>query len=96
MKTPQEITAKNYAQANADGLDDCAKMQHTDLNFWILGDIFMKGDKMSMAHSLECRVPFLDTQVFEVARKLPTNEKISSTQTKIALREAAKKVIPND
>ena len=32
----------------------------------------MKGDKMSMAHSLECRVPFLDTQVFEVARKLPT------------------------
>lgn len=96
MKTPQEITAKTYAIANADGLDDCAKMQHTDLNFWILGDIFMKGDKMSMAHSLECRVPFLDKEVFEVARKLPTVEKISSTQTKIALRDASKKVIPNE
>lgn len=96
MKMPTEITAKSYKQANKDSLDDCTKMQHTDLNFWILGDIFMKGDKMSMAHSLECRVPFLDTEVFETARKLPTNEKITNTQTKVALREAAKKVIPND
>ena len=51
---------------------------------------------MAMAHSLECRVPFLDTKVFEVARQLPTSEKISPAQTKIALRDAAKKTIPKD
>ena len=95
IKNPQEITQKIFDEAKKDKIDDCAKMQYTDLHFWILGDILMKGDKMSMAHSLECRVPFLDKEVFEIASMLPTSEKLSSTQTKIALREAAKEAIPS-
>ncbi|MFR5400236.1 MAG: asparagine synthase-related protein [Lachnospira sp.] len=46
-------------------------MQYIDINFWLIGDILLKADKMSMAHSLEVRVPFLDREVFDVARTYP-------------------------
>lgn len=92
IKNPTEFTQQTYSEVKH--LDDCTKMQYTDLHFWILGDILLKGDKMSMAHSLECRVPFLDKEVFEVARKLPLHEKIDEAQTKKALREASKETIP--
>ncbi|MDO5328564.1 MAG: asparagine synthase (glutamine-hydrolyzing) [Coriobacteriia bacterium] len=89
---PTEITKSTYEEVK--DLDDCTQMQYTDLHFWILGDILLKGDKMSMAHSLECRVPFLDKEVFNVAKKLKVEDKISPNQTKIALREASKDAIP--
>ena len=64
-------------------------MQYIDLNFWLIGDILLKADKMSMAHSLESRVPFLDREVFHVARKIPTRYKVTDQNTKLAFRQAA-------
>lgn len=90
--TPQDITAPRYAEV-AD-LDDVTKMQYIDMEFWLIGDILLKTDKMSMAHSLESRVPFLDLEVWKVARTLPTKVKVSTATTKLALRKAATKLLP--
>ncbi|MCH4239262.1 MAG: asparagine synthase (glutamine-hydrolyzing) [Oscillospiraceae bacterium] len=76
------------------GQDDVARMQFCDLNLWMVGDILLKADKMSMANSLELRVPFLDRKVFELARRIPTACKVNAAQTKIAMRGAAAKLVP--
>lgn len=76
-------------------LDDVTKMQYIDINFWLIGDILLKADKMSMANSLEVRVPFLDKEVWNVARKLPTNLKVNKENTKVAFRKAANKHLPD-
>ena len=75
--------------------DDVTKMQYIDMHFWLIGDILLKADKMSMAHSLEVRVPFLDKEVFEVARKIPTRFKVNEQNTKFAMRQAAHKYLPD-
>ncbi len=93
---PQEIVAFAYAEAAEAGLDETCRMQYVDLFFWLVGDILLKTDKMSMAHSLESRVPFLDREVFRVSATVPTRMKVSDAQTKIALREAAERAIPHD
>jgi len=90
---PQDLTAPSYAEVADE--DEVTRMQYIDLQFWLVEDILLKTDKMSMAHSLESRVPFLDKGVFEVAQTLPTNLKVDGSQTKIALREAAGRAIPN-
>lgn len=71
-------------------------MQYVDLAYWLVGDILLKTDKMSMAHSLESRVPFLDREVFALAATIPLSEKVSGHQTKIALRQAAERTIPRE
>ena len=75
--------------------DDVTKMQYIDMHFWLIGDILLKADKMSMAHSLEVRVPFLDKEVFEVARKIPTKFKVNDQNTKFAMRQAAHRYLPD-
>lgn len=75
-------------------LDAITQMQMIDLQTWLRGDILMKSDRLSMAHSLELRVPFLDSNVFNFAKSLTTDEKINQKQTKILLREAFKEVLP--
>ena len=75
--------------------DDVTKMQYIDINFWLIGDILLKADKMSMAHSLEVRVPFLDRNVFDVARTIPTKYKVNKQNTKYAMRMAAHKYLPD-
>ena len=92
--TPQQLTAPVYERV-AD-LDDTTRMQYVDLQFWLVGDILLKTDKMSMAHSLESRVPFLDREVFELASSIPTRLKVNGHQTKLALRQAAERAIPHD
>ena len=87
--TPQSLTAPFYRRVNH--LSDPEKMQYIDLNFWLVGDILLKADKMSMAHSLESRVPFLDRGVYELARTIPLGEKISDETTKVCFREAARR-----
>ena len=72
------------------------RMQHVDMQFWLVGDILLKTDKMAMAHSLESRVPFLDREVFRIASSIPVSQKVDEHQTKIALRHAAERVIPVD
>ena len=92
--SPQDLVAPTYAEAAAQNLDETTRMQYLDLHFWLVGDILLKTDKMSMAHSLESRVPFLDRGVFDLARTIPTPLKTNEHQTKIALRQAAERVIP--
>ncbi len=59
-----DVTAPIYAEAHAAGLDDVTMMQYIDMYTWLRGDILVKADRMSMAHSLEARVPYLDREVF--------------------------------
>ena len=92
QKTPNDLT-KPLRKSLA-GLDPVAKMQTIDLNTWLMGDILLKADKMSMASSLELRVPFLDREVFALASKLPAKYRANLSQTKIAMRKAAAKHIP--
>ena len=94
VPSPQELIAPAYAEVA--GLDDTTRMQYVDLFFWLVGDILLKTDKMSMAHSLESRVPFLDKQVFDVSATIPTRLKANDEQTKLTLREAAERAIPKD
>ncbi len=75
--------------------DDVSKMQYIDMYTWLRGDILLKADKMSTAHSLELRVPFLDKEVFDVASKIPTELKIANRTTKVILREAVRGIVPD-
>lgn len=72
------------------------KMQAIDINFWLMKDILLKADRMTMAQSIEGRVPFIDKEVFKVAKSLPFDYKVTKENTKVALRDAAKEVIPTD
>jgi asparagine synthase (glutamine-hydrolysing) len=90
--THTDVTAPLYA--NSDGWDPVARMQHIDLFTWLRGDILVKADKMTMANSLELRVPFLDPEVFAVASQLPFDQKITRTTTKFALRRALEPIVP--
>ena len=75
------------------GYDMVQKMQYIDFNFWLVGDILLKADKMSMANSLEVRVPYLDRVLVDYARHLPTKYKVNEKVTKYAFREVAKEVL---
>ncbi|RKR86939.1 asparagine synthase (glutamine-hydrolysing) [Micromonospora pisi] len=89
-----DVTAPLYAEAAE--LDDVTKMQYIDLYTWLRGDILVKADRISMAHSLEVRVPFLDREVFEVAAGIPVDLKLPprSDATKFAMRQALRNVVP--
>ena len=87
-----DVTAAHYAESAA--WDPVARMQHVDLFTWLRGDILVKADKMTMANSLELRVPFLDPEVFAVASGLPRSEKIAERTTKYALRRALADIVP--
>ena len=90
--THTDVTAAVYGQSQ--GWDPVARMQHIDLFTWLRGDILVKADKMTMANSLELRVPFLDPEVFAVASRLPYDQKITRTTTKYALRRALEPIVP--
>ena len=74
--------------------DDVTKMQFIDLNLWMVGDILLKADRMSMANSLELRVPFLDKKIMELARKIPLEFRVNKQNTKFAMRQAALRRMP--
>ena len=89
---PQDLTRKYYYRCRK--YDDVTKMQYLDLNMWMVGDILLKADRMSMANSLELRVPFLDKEVFKVASSLPTKLRCNKHNTKYAMRKAAVRHMP--
>ena len=89
---PQELTKKYYDRVQ--GKDDVTKMQYLDINVWLVGDILLKADRMSMANSLELRVPFLDKEVFGVASRIPRKLRVNKENTKFAMRQAAMKHLP--
>lgn len=88
-----DITKPLYEESR--GYDPVDRMQYIDIHTWMRGDILLKADKMTMAHSLELRVPFLDKAVFEVASKIPTSLKTANGTTKYVLRKAAEGVVPD-
>jgi asparagine synthase (glutamine-hydrolysing) len=87
-----DVTRRLYEQTTH--LDDSTRMQYVDLFTWLRGDILVKADKMTMANSLELRVPFLDTEVFAVGSSIPTDLKITKETTKYALRRALADIVP--
>ena len=89
-----DVTKEIYKQFA--GYSNIHKMQAIDINYWLMKDILLKADRMTMASSLEGRVPFIDKEVFKVASGLPIDYKVTKENTKVALREAAKEVIPTD
>lgn len=86
------VTSPYYEKTQA--LDPVSRMQIIDGRTWLPGDILAKADKMSMAHSLELRVPFLDVEVFELASRIPAAYKVGRGTTKLALREAMARELP--
>lgn len=90
----REITKPLYDKVKK--LDDVTKMQFIDLNLWLVGDILLKADKMSMANSLEVRVPFLDKEVFGVASKIQTDYRVNRQATKYVFRMASKDYLPDE
>ncbi len=97
---PTEITKPYFSRVR--GQDDVTKMQYLDLHLWLMGDILLKADKMSMANSLELRVPFLDKEIMALAEQIPVKYRVTHDKgtaetkyiTKYAMRLAAKKDTP--
>jgi asparagine synthase (glutamine-hydrolysing) len=87
-----DVTAPHYAATQH--LDGSTRMQYVDLFTWLRGDILVKADKMTMANSLELRVPFLDVEVFNVGSSIPTDLKLTKETTKYALRRAIEDIVP--
>ena len=94
VSEPYEYTKKLYDRVS--DYDDITKMQYLDINTWMVGDILLKADRMSMANSLELRVPFLDKEVFSVARTIPFRLRVNRKNTKYAMRKAAHRHIPEE
>jgi asparagine synthase (glutamine-hydrolysing) len=88
-----DITKPLYNESK--GYDPVDRMQYIDIHTWMRGDILLKADRVTMAHSLELRVPFLDKEVFKVASKIPTSLKTANGTTKYILRKAAEGIVPD-
>ena len=105
-KMARKVLKKDYKLKGVDvakdvynefkGYSNIHKMQAIDINYWLMKDILLKADRMTMASSLEGRVPFIDKEVFKIASGLSIDKKVTKENTKIALRMAAKEVIPTD
>ncbi len=87
-----DITKPFYDKVK--GKDNVTKMQYLDLHLWMTGDILLKADKMSMANSLELRVPFLDKEVMALAQRIPKRYRVTKENTKFAMRKAALRACP--
>ena len=89
---PEALTKPYYDMVK--DKDAVTKMQFVDLNMWMVGDILLKADKMSMANSLELRVPFLDKKIMALAGRIPTKYRVNDKNTKYAMRLAALRRMP--
>lgn len=90
----QKKFSLNHLYEKVKEKSDSVQMQYIDINTWLIGDILAKADKMTMANSLELRVPFLDIEVANLARTLPDKLKWKNGETKYLLRKAFEKIIP--
>ncbi len=90
-RTFKELTKPYYDKTK--NYDDVSKMQYIDFNFWLIGDILLKADKMSMANSLEVRVPFLDRKLISSVISIPSEYKIVGNETKYAFRQVCNEVL---
>ena len=92
--SPFDLCTPYYNEVK--GKDDVLRKMYIDLNFWLPHDILLKADKLSMANSVELRVPFLDKEVFALCRKIPTKYLVHDNQTKYIFRQVAEKCIPTE
>lgn len=93
-RSVKDITRRVYERTK--GLSELEKKQYLDMNLWLPGDILLKADKMSMAHSLELRVPYLDREVMREAQAIPSEHKIDGKYSKSVMRAAANKSLPDE
>ncbi|WP_171333279.1 asparagine synthase (glutamine-hydrolyzing) [Enterococcus cecorum] len=92
--TVKQIVDENYRRVI--DRSEIRKMQYLDIHQWMPKDILLKADKMSMAHSLELRVPLLDIEVMRTAEKVPSKYLINEENTKFAFRQAASRHLPEE
>ena len=93
-ETSRDLTKKYYDEVK--NMDDVSKRLYLDMKMWIVEDILLKADKMTMANSIELRVPLLDKMMWELARTIPVKHKVHNEITKYAFRTAAKNKLPED
>ena len=93
-KLPEEYSKRYFDEVP--GLDEPTQLQYVDMHTWMIYDILLKADRMSMANSLELRVPFLDKRMLELSTRIPTRFRAdcATETTKKALRSAAIKQLP--
>lgn len=91
-KLPEEYSKRYFDEVP--GLDEPTQLQYADIHTWMIYDILLKADRMSMANSLELRVPFLDKKLLELSLRIPSRYRAANETTKIALRSAAIKQLP--
>ncbi len=91
-KLPEEYSKRYFDEVP--NLDEPTQLQYVDMHTWMIYDILLKADRMSMANSLELRVPFLDRKMLELSTRIPTRYRAANETTKIALRGAAVKQLP--
>jgi asparagine synthase (glutamine-hydrolysing) len=82
--------------ARCDSHHPLDRMLYADLHTWLVDDLLIKGDRMSMASSVEARVPFLDHPLVEYAATLPPRYKATKTRTKILLKKLAERHVPRE
>ena len=90
----QNVTKPFYDRSK--GYDPIDRMQYIDIHTWLNGDLLLNADRTTMAASLELRTPFLDKEVFKVARELPSDIRIANGTTKYILRKAAESFVPDN
>ena len=90
----KDLTKKYYDEVK--NMDDVSKRLYLDMKMWIVDDILLKADKMTMANSIELRVPLLDKKMWELARTIPVRHKVHNEITKYAFRKAAENKLPQD
>ena len=91
-KVPEEYSKRYFNEVS--NLDEPTQLQYLDMHTWMIYDILLKADRMSMANSLELRVPFLDKKMLELSTRIPSRYRAANETTKIALRGAAIKQLP--
>ena len=91
-KLPEEYSKRYFDEVP--NLDEPTQLQYVDMHTWMIYDILLKADRMSMANSLELRVPFLDKKMLELSTRIPSRFRAANETTKIALRSAAIKQLP--
>ncbi len=91
---PVDIYRARYAETA--GAEPLARLQDVDFGIYLVDDLLVKTDRASMAHSLEARVPFLDSAVTNFAFALPARHKVRGLSKKVLLRKAAAPLVPRE
>ena len=90
------VDAYRARYAETEGAPELARLQDLDLGIYLVDDLLVKTDRASMAHSLEARVPFLDTEVADLALALETRQKVRGLSKKRLLRRAVEPLVPRE